>query len=297
MDYSLTLRYLDCMPEPLISVIIPAYNEEERITRAIRSMQEQTYKNLEIIIVDDHSTDSTAEAVKKIAAEDQRVRYYLYPKDSEQRKNWRGYDISAGYAARNYGFKIAKGEWLTTQDADDASLLNRIEAQYNLAKKFDATCVTVQWQQLNEKTLGKQLDVKKIINEKGEEAVVIRPEETARLAKEYRGPLMIEPIHQFIPFPIKWFPPTRKLFYKNVSPYPGADNCMFFHRQVRDDGILMRHRNKRTWGVPSGRGSGRDMVFRIADHYKNSWSFHLPLYLWDVRTQNPEYEGYEKYLK
>jgi glycosyltransferase involved in cell wall biosynthesis len=259
-------------------------------------MQEQTYKNLEIIIVDDFSTDSSAKIVQGIATKDPRVSYHLYPKKAEQRKNWRGYDINAGYAARNYGFKIAKGEWITTQDADDASLLNRIEVQYDLAKKYDATCVTVGWQQLNEKTLGKQLDVEKIINEKGEDEVVIRPEETTRLAKEYRGLLMIEPIHRFIPFPLKWFPPTRKLFYRNVSPYPGADNCMFFHRRVCDDEILMRHRNKRTWGVPSGRGSGRDMVFHIADHYKNSWSFKLPLYLWEANQQHPEYEDYGKYL-
>jgi glycosyltransferase involved in cell wall biosynthesis len=283
------------MNDPLISVVIPVYNEEKRIARAIRSMQDQTYKNLEIIVVDDGSTDATPDIVRKIEEEDPRVSFHTNP-SLVQRTNWRGYDINAGYAARNHGFIIAKGEWLTTQDADDTSVLNRIEAQYNLAKKYDATCVTVDWQQLSENTFGKLLDVEKIFGEKGEDAVVIRPEETSRLAQEHRGPLMIEPIHQFLPFPIKWFPYTRKLFYRSVTPYPGADNCMFFHSRVRDDGVLMRHRNSRTWGVPSGRGSGRDLAFRIADRYKNSWSFRLPMYLWDVNAQNAAYAGYEKYL-
>lgn len=281
--------------EPLISVSIPVYNEEKRILRAIRSMQEQTYKNLEIIVVDDYSTDNTAAVVQEIAAQDPRVQYHLYPNKLEKRTNWRGYDINAGYAARNYGFKIARGEWLTTQDADDASLRNRIEVQYALAKKYDATCVTIQWQQCKPELINKNLDVERIFREKGEEAVVIRPEKILALAKKIRGPLMLEPFHRFIPFPIKWFPYTRRLFYRQMDSYPGSDNAMFFHRRVRDEGVYMRHRNARTWGVPSGRGSGRDFAFRIATHFKNSWSFKLPLYLWDVRQDNPEYTGYEKY--
>ena len=285
------------MDNPLISVVIPVYNEAARVGRAIRSIQEQTYPNLEIIVVDDYSTDGTAQVVKSIAKEDPRVSYHLYPHKLERRTNWRGYDINAGYAARNYGFKIAKGEWLTTQDADDASLLNRIETQYNLAKKYGAIFVTVGWQQAIQETLGKQLDVERIFNELGEDAVVIRPEEIAAIARRVRGPLMVEPLHRFVPFPLKWFPYTRKLFYKDhKTPYVGADNSMLFNRKVRDDGILMRHRNERTWGVPSGRGSGRDFAYRVAAKYNNSYSFRLPMYLWDVTLYNKEFEGYDKYL-
>jgi hypothetical protein len=144
---------------------------------------------------------------------------------------------------------------------------------------------------------GKQLDVERMFREKGEENITIRPEEIVAIAKKARGALMIEPIHRFIPFPIKWFPYTRKLFYKTMESYVGSDNCMLFHKRVRDEGVLMRHRNARTWGVPSGRGSGRDFAFRIATHFKNSWSFKLPLYLWDVHQENPEYTDFETYLK
>jgi glycosyltransferase involved in cell wall biosynthesis len=282
--------------EPLISVVIPVYNEEKRIGRAIRSMQEQTYKNLEIIVVDDFSTDNTAQVVQEIASKDSRVSYHLYPLKPERRTNWRGYDINAGYAARNYGFKIAQGEWITTQDADDASLLNRIEVQFELAKKYKATCVTVQWQACGPEVLGKKLDTERIFREQGEQQVIIRPETIVSLAKEMRGPLMVELWHRFIPFPIKWFPYTRKLFYRKTDSYPGSDNCMLFEKRVRDEGVYMRHRNKRTWGAPSGRGSGRDFAFNIAHTFKNSWSFRLPLYLWDVHRENTEYTGYEKYI-
>lgn len=284
------------MSAPLISVVIPVWNEEKRVVRAIQSMQNQTYKNLEIIVVDDGSTDGTRAAVEEIVKEDSRVQYHYHHDPKEKRTNWRGYDISAGYAARNYGFKIARGEWITTQDADDASLLNRVETQYRLAEQYKATLVTIQWYELTEENLGKKLDVERIVREKGENDVVIRPEELTALAERVRGPLMIELFHRFIPFPIKWFPYTRKLFYREPTSYPGADNSMLFHKRVRDAGFYLRHRNERTWGAPSGRGSGRDFVFRVAAHFKNSWSFRLPMYLWDVKHPNPEYAGYEKYF-
>ncbi len=281
---------------PLISVVIPVYNEEKRIARAIRSICSQTYRNLEIIVVDDHSTDSTQNIVESIIKSDHRVKFFKAPHSKESRTNWRGYDISAGYAARNHGFLQAKGEWITTQDADDASLLNRIEVQYEMAKKYDAKLVTIQWIQLTEASLNKKLDYERMFLEKGEDFLVIRPEAIVSKAIKNRGILMNEAFHRFIPFPIKWFPYTRKLFYRSMESYPGADNSMLFHRSVIDDGVLFRHRNKRTWGAPSGRGSGRDFAFRVADKYKNSWSFRFPMYLWDVRMQNAEYAADLKYL-
>ncbi|MEK7628437.1 MAG: glycosyltransferase family 2 protein [Patescibacteria group bacterium] len=284
------------MNNPLITVVIPVWNDEACIARAINSMRNQTYKNLEIIVVDDGSTDGTKAVVQAIAKEDSRVQYHYHRDPREKRTNWRGYDINAGYAARNYGFKLAKGEWITTQDSDDASLLNRVEIQYHLAEKYKAALVTIQWYQLTEANLSKGLDVERVIREKGEASVVIKPETISALAEANRGILMHEPFHRFIPFPVKWFPYTRKLFYRRTDAYPGADNSMMFHRRVRDEGFYFRHRNERTWGVPSGRGSGRDFAFRVAVHFKNSWSFRLPLYLWDVRTQNAEYADYDKYL-
>ena len=284
------------MDKPLISVVIPTYNEAGRIARCVKSMQDQTYRNLEIIVVDDGSTDNTKEAVEAIAKTDPRVSFHIPENNPPKRTNWRGYDINAGYAARNYGFKIARGEWITTQDADDASLLNRIEVQYELAKKYGADMVTIMWQRCKPEMIGKTLNVERILKEIGEEKIVIRPEETYKITVDAQGPLMCEPWHRYIPFTIKWFPYTRKLFYRNTNPYPGADNSMLFHRSVRDRGLYFRPRNERTWGSPSGRGSGRDFAYRVAHETKNAWSFRLPLYLWDVKLENTDFTGYETYL-
>ena len=283
------------MEQELISVVLPVFNEKDRIARAIESMQKQTWKNLEIIVVDDGSTDGTQAIVKEIAKGDARVFFYQNP-NNIQRTNWRGYDINAGYAARNYGFKIAKGEWITTQDSDDASLLNRIEVQHQLAKQYNATMTMIQWQRLKPELLDKKLDIERIAKEKGEDAIVITPEELVAFTKKQKGLLMIEPLHRFIPFPIKWFPWTRRLFYNHTDPFPAADNCMFFHRKVIDDGMYFRTRNERTWGTPNGRGSGRDFAYRVTAKYKNTWAFKLPLYLWNANIENPMYAEYDKYL-
>ncbi|HEY0908363.1 MAG TPA: glycosyltransferase family 2 protein [Candidatus Paceibacterota bacterium] len=282
--------------QPLISVVIPVYNEEVRAVRAVESICNQTWKNLEIIVVDDGSTDGSYAAVEAITKKDPRVKLYRNPK-VPSRTNWRGYDINAGWSARAFGFRIAKGGWITTQDSDDASLLNRIEVEYNLAQKYNATMVTVDWFDGSPDKLNRTLDVDRIFKELGEEAVVIRPEVINKIVKECHGPLMRLPFHRFIPFSLKWFPYTRPLFWGKLHNYPGGDNNVLFRREVIAAGVNLRTRNARTWGVPSGRGTGRDFLMHTAHVFKNNWSFKLPLYNWDVKKANPDYVGYEKYLK
>ena len=282
---------------PLISVIIPVFNEEKRISRCLNSICRQTYSNLEIVVVDDDSTDDTALIVNDLIKQDNRIKYYKIPGGAPQRTNWRGYDINAGFAARNYGFKIAKGQYITTQDADDACLLNRIEIQYNLLKKYQATLVTVDWQQLAPKKLNQKFDIELFLQDHSLDTITAGPEKISNMAKDSRGVLMIEPWHKFIPFPLKWFPYTRKLFYRNLKTFPGADNCMLFNRTVCDQGIFFRPRNERTWGTPAGRGSGRDFVFKVAQKFNNNYYFKLPLYLWDVKIENSEHQNNYKYLK
>ncbi len=92
--------------QPLISVIIPAYNSEKTIERAVSSVLNQSYENVEAIVIDDGSADSTAQIVREMMAKNSRVRLL-------SKKN-------AGVsAARNDGIRMASGEWFVTLDADD----------------------------------------------------------------------------------------------------------------------------------------------------------------------------------
>lgn len=94
--------------EPLVSIIIPAYNASLYIGDAIRSLQQQTYTNWELLITDDGSTDDTAEKVKPFLS-DSRIRYQLQTN-------------SGVSAARNTGIANAKGDFIGFLDADDALL-------------------------------------------------------------------------------------------------------------------------------------------------------------------------------
>ncbi len=96
---------------PLISVVIPTYNRADLIVKTINSLQLQQYKNYEIIIVDDGSTDNTAEVVQPLLND--KTHYVL--KENAERA-----------AARNYGVSISKGEYINFFDSDDIALPNHL---------------------------------------------------------------------------------------------------------------------------------------------------------------------------
>lgn len=91
---------------PLLSVIIPVYNGEKYLEETVNSIQKSEYNNLEIIIIDDGSTDSSFGIIQKIMETDRRVHYY--------RQENQGIA-----AARNCGIEMAKGEYLCFCDQDD----------------------------------------------------------------------------------------------------------------------------------------------------------------------------------
>ena len=100
----------------LISVVIPTYNRKKQLPECIRSVLAQTYRNIEVLVVDDASTDGTEELFHEI--EDPRLHYMRYETN-------RG----ACYA-RNYGAKRAKGELIAFQDSDDTWYEDKLEKQY-----------------------------------------------------------------------------------------------------------------------------------------------------------------------
>ncbi len=101
----------------MISVIIPTYNRAKLVVKSIRSVLDQTYKNIEVIVIDDNSSDDTRKRIKKI--NDKRLRYY------KLRKNH-----GACYA-RNMGINKARGEYIAFQDSDDIFYKEKLELQLN----------------------------------------------------------------------------------------------------------------------------------------------------------------------
>jgi glycosyltransferase involved in cell wall biosynthesis len=109
---------------PLVSAVICTYRRAHLVTRAIKSVQEQSYKNIEIIVVDDASPDNTREVISQI--NDSRIRYIRH-------------QTNKGLpAARNTGIREAKGEYIAFLDDDDEWLPDKTAKQLNLTARFDA---------------------------------------------------------------------------------------------------------------------------------------------------------------
>ena len=110
---------------PRVSIVIPAYNSENTILRALESAQSQTLADIEIIIIDDASTDRTVELVLGRQNKDARIRIF--------RRETNG----GPAAARNMGIALAGGEWIALLDADDRMAPIRLERLLERAKDTD----------------------------------------------------------------------------------------------------------------------------------------------------------------
>ena len=97
------------------SVIIPTYNREQELSKCIESVLNQTYKNFELIVVDNGSTDNTKEVVQKYVDNDNRVKYF-----------WQENSGSPA-GSRNTGIKHSSNEWISFLDSDDYWYSNKIE--------------------------------------------------------------------------------------------------------------------------------------------------------------------------
>ena len=116
----------------MISVILAARNEERLIGRAIRSILAQTFRDFELIVVDNGSADRTVEIVSRLAATDARIRMVVEPN-------------TGPHAARNRGAHAARGDLLAIQDADDVSHPERLERLAAYMARRPRTVVVGSW--------------------------------------------------------------------------------------------------------------------------------------------------------
>lgn len=111
------------LKEPLVSVLLPVYNAESYLKEAIQSVLEQTYKNIELIIIDDGSTDNSGSIIIDYQAKDKRVNSY-----SNNGNKGIVYSL-------NRGIRICSGEFIARMDADDICYPERLTYQVNYLLK------------------------------------------------------------------------------------------------------------------------------------------------------------------
>ncbi|MCI8788861.1 MAG: glycosyltransferase family 2 protein [Lachnospiraceae bacterium] len=109
---------------PLVSVIVPVYKVEQYIESCLDAVKSQTYENLEIILIDDGTPDSSGEICERYAEQDSRM--VVYHKQNGGLSD-----------ARNYGIDCAKGEYITFIDSDDRVDIDYVEYLYRLIRKYE----------------------------------------------------------------------------------------------------------------------------------------------------------------
>lgn len=118
---------------PLISVVVPTFNRAHKLPTAVRSVLSQTVEDLELVIVDDGSTDDTRSLLADLARQDVRVRPLRLACNS------------GAPAARNAGVAAARGAWIALVDSDDELLPDSLEVRLGAARTEGAEVVTSDW--------------------------------------------------------------------------------------------------------------------------------------------------------
>lgn len=125
---------------PLISVVVPVYNVAKYLPRCLDSIASQTYANLDIILVDDGSTDNSGKIADEYAKTDKRAQV-IHQKNGGLSE------------ARNAGLRYAKGDYVAFVDSDDYMSPSYIEKLYDIASKNGADVATCQFQSFSEESL------------------------------------------------------------------------------------------------------------------------------------------------
>ena len=181
-NYSLPDKILK--NSPLISILIPARNEAENISRCLKSLLKQDYTNLEIIVLNDSSTDATSKVVEGIAKKDSRIRLV------------EGAPLEDGWTGKNFAShqlsKLAKGEYFIFTDADTVHFPNSISSALGALINTKIDALSIYPRQLMV-TFWERMSVP-IIN------IALQGFMPFMLIKKTKGPLICTAIGQFMMF-------------------------------------------------------------------------------------------------
>lgn len=221
--------------QPLVSVIIPVYNVENYIHECINSVLDQTYQNIEVILIDDGSSDRCPEICDEYVEKDSRVRVI--------------HKTNGGLSdARNCGIKNAMGEYLTFVDSDDCIAKEMIETLYLLCKKKNvllSQCnFTTDWNKFqNERAIPKEYILN--VNQCFENFFGIYGT-TFCIAC---GKLYHIDLFEHILFPTGCIHEDvyiTHLIFEQAKTIVFTKKCLYYYRQ-REGSIMSTERNRLTW--------------------------------------------------
>ncbi len=136
----------------LVSIIMPAYDAAVHITESIASVQEQTFGNWELLVIDDASRDKTPQIVEDLMATDDRITLHRLPTNQ-----------GAGFA-RNIGIKASKGDYISFLDADDLWFPQKLEIQLDFMQKSGANVCFSNYELITEEGISQGQQIKALEN-------------------------------------------------------------------------------------------------------------------------------------
>lgn len=227
----------------LISVIVPVYNTKEYLNRCIESLINQTYRNIEIILVNDGSTDNSEEICKEYCKKDNRIRYY--------------YKENNGLSdTRNFGIIKATGKYLSFVDSDDYVDYDFLKCLYNNLIENDADisyCSFYRTKSLNIKNFSLTNDADtKCFNSKDAIKSLLEKNGTvknyicmglykAELFKEIRFPIGVN--FEDIAITYRLLYKSKKVVVSNKKNYYYYINCNGITKKMREKDIIDRYNN------------------------------------------------------
>ncbi|MCC8359555.1 glycosyltransferase family 2 protein [Salinimicrobium sediminilitoris] len=140
--------------KPMVSVIMPAYNAAAFIAESIRSVQQQSHLEWELLVIDDASKDGTSEVVEALKEKDDRIKLHILPTNQ-----------GAGFA-RNIGIKAATGDFISFLDADDLWKPSKLEKQLKVMQEENMQVCFSSYELMNEdgQSLKKQIKALKTLS-------------------------------------------------------------------------------------------------------------------------------------
>lgn len=191
----------------LISVIVPVYNVEQYLEKCVKSIINQTYKNLEIILVDDGSTDNSGKICDNLSSMDNRIKVI--------------HKENGGLSsARNVEMKIVSGKYIAFVDSDDVIISNFYEHLYNMLIKYDADIAEAEFLRISSEEID---NVENILKENNKNIKISEVSNTGKEAIKIIYGIKEDP---YVKKVVVW----NKLYKKEL-----LDNIMFPEGKLHED--------------------------------------------------------------
>jgi len=285
---------------PLITVIVPVYNIKEHLPRCVYSVTRQTYRNLEILLVDDGSTDGTGELCDRLAGEDSRIRVY-------HKEN------GGSSSARNLALKHAAGQYIGFVDSDDYIESYMYERLLQGIRKYRVSAAQIGRDEIDEK--GNLLPN---ICEPPEKELLIGNEDFLKELLLHRGDCSFctKLIRRDL-FPEDGFPPGKlnEDFHLLIRMLPRIDRLVslpgqayhVFYRMGSNSRKTDREAFSRVFGdcvenadmvmeiVERGYPDLKDIAFRFGVFQRLEYLLHIPIS--QMRAENEMYREIVRYLR